>query len=115
MRTRRIYRWLLTSLLPLVILLPAVGGQAAGDPPLVAAARNDDLPTVRALIGKHANVNEPARDGSTALLLATYHSNLEMAQALLAARGPGNTPNHHGITPLPQASRRGMRRSSRRC
>jgi ankyrin repeat protein len=94
-------------LLSLVILLPAVGGQAAGDPPLVAAAKDDDLQAVRALLAKHANVNEPARDGSTALLWATYNSNLEMARALLAAGGPINTPNHYGVTPLLQASRSG--------
>ena len=107
MRTRRTSRWLLTSLLSLVILLPAVGGQAAGDTPLVAAAKNDDLQAVRALIAKRANVNEPARDGSTALLWATYHSNLEMARALIAAGAAVNTPNHYGITPLLQASRSG--------
>jgi ankyrin repeat protein len=91
----------------LVIVLPAVGGQAASDPPLVSAARNNDLDAVRALIGKRANVNEPARDGSTALLWATYHSNLEMARALIAAVSPVNTPNHYGVTPLLQASRSG--------
>ena len=105
MRTRRISRWL--PLLSLVLLLPAVGGQAAGDPPLVVAAKNDDLPAVRALIAKRANVNEPARDGSTALLWATYNSNLDMARALIDAIAPVNTPNHYGITPLLQASRAG--------
>ena len=99
MRTRRISRWLLTSLLlSLVILLPAVGGQAAGDPPLVVAAKNDDLQAVRALIAKRANVNEPARDGSTALLWATYNSNLEMARALIDAvrrRQHAESLRHH--------------------
>ena len=105
MRTRRTFRWL--PLLSLVLLLPAVGGQAAGDPALVVAAKNDDLQAVRALIAKRANVNEPARDGSTALLWAAYHSNLEMARALIDAVAPVNTPNHYGITPLLQASRAG--------
>ena len=107
MRTRRNFRWLLTSLLPLVILLPGVGGQAAGDTPLVAAARNDDLQAVRALIARRPDVNEHAPDGSTALLWATYHSNLEMTRALIAAGAAVNTPNHYGITPLLQASRSG--------
>ena len=107
MRTRLTSRWLLTSLLSLVILLPAVGGQAASDAPLVAAAQNDDLQAVRALIARRANVNEHARDGSTAILWATYHSNLEMARALIAAGAAVNTPNHYGITPLLQASRSG--------
>jgi ankyrin repeat protein len=74
---------------------------------LVVAAKNDDLQAVRALIAKRANVNEPARDGSTALLWATYNSNLEMARALIDAVAPVNTPNHYGITPLLQASRAG--------
>src|SRR4026207_187085 len=105
MRTRRTSRWLLTSLLSLVILFPAVGGQAAGDSPLVAAAKDDDLQPARAPPAKRANVNEHARDGSTAILWATYHSNLEMARALLAANAAVNTPNHYGITPLATARR----------
>ena len=109
MRAQRTSSWLLTSLLSLVILLPAVGvvGGQAGDPPMVAAARNDDLQAVRALITRRANVNEHARDGSTAILWAAYHSNLEMARALIAAGAAVNTPNHYGITPLLQASRSG--------
>jgi ankyrin repeat protein len=91
----------------LVILLPAVGGQAAGDTPLVSAARDGDLQAVRALIAGRANVNEHARDGSTAILWAAYHSNLEMARTLIAAGAAVNTPNHYGITPLLQASRSG--------
>jgi len=108
MRTQRILRCLLTAVLPLAILLPAVGaaGQAA-DTPLVAAARNGDLQAVRSLIAGRANVNEHARDGSTAILWAAYHSNLEMARALIAAGAAVNTPNHYGITPLLQASRSG--------
>ena len=103
------------ALLSLVILLPAVGGQAAGDTPLVAAAKDDDLQAVRALIAKRANVNEPARDGSTALLWATYNSNLEMARALIAA---GAQSTRRIITASRRCFRpaaRAMRRSSRRC
>src|ERR1700726_5036915 len=107
MRTRPTLRRLLTVLLPLVILLPAVGGQAASDAPLVTAARNDDVQAVRALIARRPDVNEHAPDGSTAILWATYHSNLEMGRALIAEGAAVNTPNHYGITPLLQASRSG--------
>jgi ankyrin repeat protein len=109
MRTPRTSTWLRTSLVSLVIVLPAVvaGGQAPGEAPLAAAARNDDLQAVRALIAKRVNVNEHARDGSTAILWAAYHSNLEMARALVAAGAAVNTPNHYGITPLLQAGRSG--------
>src|SRR5580765_6542632 len=107
MRTTRTSWWLLTSMLALIIVLPVLPGQAAGDPPLVAAAKNDDLPAVRQLLAKRVNVNEPARDGSTALLWSAYNSNIEMTRALVAAGAAVNTPNHYGITPLLQASRVG--------
>src|SRR5215467_2141726 len=107
MRTRRNSLWLLTSILALIIVLPVMRGQAAGDPPLVTAAKDDDLAAVRALLAKHVNVNEPARDGSTALLWSAYNANLEMMRALVAAGVAVNTPNHYGITPLLQASRTG--------
>jgi len=107
MRTRRLSAWIATSLLSLAIIFPGVLGHAAGDPSLVTAARNDDLTTVRAQIAKRANVNEPARDGSTALLWAVYNGNQDMTRALVAAGAPVNAPNHYGITPLLQASRTG--------
>ena len=107
MRTRRLSAILATSLLSLAIIFPGVLGHAAGDPSIVTAARNDDMTAVRAQIAKRANVNELARDGSTALLWAVYNGNLEMTRALLAAGAPVNAPNHYGITPLLQASRTG--------
>jgi ankyrin repeat protein len=106
MSIRRTSRSLL-ALLALAILFFAVRGQAAGDPPLVTAAKNDDLQAVRAQLTKGANVNAPGTDGSTALLWSTYNSNIEMTRTLLAAASPVNTPNHYGITPLLQASRAG--------
>jgi uncharacterized protein len=107
MRTRRTFLWLLTSILALIIVLPVLPGQAAGDPLLVSAAKDDDLPAVRALLAKRVNINEPARDGATALLWSAYNGNIEMTRALLAAGAAVNTPNHYGITPLLQASRAG--------
>jgi len=107
MRTRRLSALLTTSLLSLAIIFPGVLGHAAGDPSIVTAARNDDITAVRAQLAKRANVNEVARDGSTALLWAVYNGNQEMTRALLAAGAPVNSPNHYGITPLLQASRTG--------
>ncbi len=99
--------WLLISFLAIVMAFPGGLGQAAGDSPLVQAAREGDIATVRALIAKRADVNETSRDGSTALLWAAYHSDLAMAQALIAAGATTNTPNKYGVTPLLQASRTG--------
>ena len=71
---------------------------------------------VRALIAKRANVNEPARDGSTALLWAAYHSDLEMTRALLAAGAKvelAEQVRHHAAAAGEPHRRR--RRSCRRC
>jgi len=99
--------WLLVSFLAVVMAFPGGLGQAAGDNPVVEAARAGDVATVRALIAKRADVNEPARDGSTALLWAAYHADLAMTQALLTAGAKTNTANKYGVTPLLQASRTG--------
>jgi ankyrin repeat protein len=82
---KRTSGWLSISLSMVLIVVLAGWGQAAGDGALVAAARDGDLQAVRALIAKRANINEPARDGSTALLWAAYHSNVDMVRALVAA------------------------------
>ncbi len=101
-------RWLLI-LLPLIFMpiSVAVLVHATGDPAIVGAARDGDFDAVRALIAKHANVNEPARDGSTALLWAVHHSDLQTVRALIAAGANFVTPNHYGVTPLLEASRSG--------
>ena len=100
-------RVVVVSLLAVVTLLPVLRGQAATDNAVVTAARDGDVRAVRTLIAKRSNVNEPARDGSTALLWAVYHSDLEMTKALLAAGAKVDTPNKYGVTPLIQASRTG--------
>jgi ankyrin repeat protein len=79
----------------------------AADAPTAQAAREDDLAALRALIGGGADVNVAARDGSTALLWAAYHSHADMVEALIAAGAKTDVPNKYGVTPLLQASRTG--------
>jgi ankyrin repeat protein len=104
---QRTSSWLLVSLFALVVTSPVLWGQVATDNPVVAAARDGDLRAVRAQIAKGIKVNDPARDGSTALLWAAYHNDLEMTRALLAAGAKVDAANKYGITPLIQASRTG--------
>src|SRR5688572_19045905 len=105
MRTRgRSIRRLLIALLSLVAVFGVVLGQAS-DPGVVVAARDGDFEAVRALVAKRVNVNEAARDGSTAVLWAVHHSDLKMVRALTAAGANLNTPNRYGVTPLLEASR----------
>lgn len=105
MRTQRTTTVLLSSFF--AILIFGVIGFAAGESPIADAAKRHDAATVRALIAKRANVNDTARDGSTALLWAAYHSDIAMTRALLAAGAKPNIANKYGITPLLQASRIG--------
>jgi len=100
---RRTSRWLFLF----VVVGLSARGFAAGDPPIVSAARDGDIATVRALIARHANVNTQASDGSTALLWAAYQSNADMVRALLGAGAKADLKNQYGVTPLLQASRTG--------
>ena len=80
MQQRGVSWWLaVAAVLAMVIVSASNRGQAAGEPPLVAAARDGDLAAVRSLLAQRADANAAARDGSTALLWATHHSNLDMA------------------------------------
>jgi ankyrin repeat protein len=105
MRTQRTTTILLSSCF--VALFAGIVGFAAGESPLVDAAKRHDATTVRGLIAKRASVNETSRDGSTALLWAAYHSDVAMTRALIAAGANPNLANKYGITPLLQASRTG--------
>jgi ankyrin repeat protein len=101
--------WLCLPLISaLVSVQPNALLQAASTTTAVAdAARADDLAAVHRLIREHVDVNALANDGSSALLWAAYHSNVDMTKALLAAGAVADASNHYGVTPLLQASRNG--------
>src|SRR5262245_14744449 len=108
MSTRgRSIRWLLFSLLSFITIFAAVLVQATGDPAVVVAARDGDFDEVRTLLAKRVDVNDPARDGSTALLWAVHNSDVRMVRALIAAGANFTKPNRYGVTPLLEASRTG--------
>jgi ankyrin repeat protein len=98
---------LLISLLLFVTVFATVLWPAAGDPALVVAVKDGDFAAVRTMLAKTVNVNETARDGSTAVLWAVYQSDIAMVRALVAAGANLNMPNRYGVTPLLQASRTG--------
>jgi len=100
-------RLLLISLLSFLMMSVAVLGPAATDPAVVVAAKDGDFEAVRTLIAKRVDVNETARDGSTALLWAVHNSDVRMARALIGAGANFTTANHYGVTPLLEASRAG--------
>src|SRR5262249_9563893 len=107
-RSGRHMLWSMPLMLGWALVQPNVPLHAASNVAAVAeAAKADDLRAVRKLIKEHADVNTPANDGSTALLWATYHSDVEMTKTLLAAGAWVDAANHYGVTPLLQASRNG--------
>ncbi len=88
----------------MAVLRPAVPlAQSA----ISTAAKAGDRAAVGRLIAGRANVNQPATDGSTALLWAVYNSDLEMVRSLIAAGAKVDQANRYGMTPLLQASRTG--------
>ena len=74
---------------------------------LADAAQKPDAAAVRALLGKHADVNAAQADGTTALHWAAYHDNAEIAAALIGAKANASAANRYGVTPLSLACTNG--------
>jgi uncharacterized protein len=87
--------------------LAAFGCAAAQDLRLVAAARNQDAQTVRALVSQHADANARSDDGSTALLWAAHWNDVDTGKALLGAGADANAANDFRMTPLSEACTNG--------
>jgi len=84
-----------------VLLLAACAPlMAAGETPLVDAARSGDAGAVRAMLARRADVREASGDGSTALHWAAHRDNLAMADALLRAGARVNAATDLGATAL---------------
>jgi ankyrin repeat protein len=96
----------LAILLPLP-MLAATGAVVTADSRLVAAAKNHDLKTVRALVSQHVDVNARSDDGSTALLWAAHANDLETADLVLKAGADANAANDFKMTPLSEACTNG--------
>ena len=59
------------------------------------------------MLQKHADVNAPEPDGSTALHWAAYTDDTETAELLIRAGANAKTTNRYGVTPLALASTNG--------
>jgi len=100
---------------------PNRGNPVGGEPPLVLAVREGAMQVFDALL-RHpgTNVDAPALNGNTALMMAAYKHNKPAAEALIAkgaaVNRPGWTPLHYDalsppasgkFTPLMMAAREG--------
>src|SRR5215469_8164124 len=98
------------------LLLLGAGLASSGLIPSMAAAtlsaladaeEQRDRAGVRALLRNGADVNSSQTDGTTALLWAAYHDDVETARVLIKAGAHVNVANRYGITPLAQACTNG--------
>jgi uncharacterized protein len=102
MCVKRLVEFGMASVFPFLSLI------AAGpDTRLADAAKASDNPAVRSLIARHADVNAPGIDGSTALHWAVYHDDPRIVELLVRARANVNAANRYGIAPLTLASTNG--------
>ena len=85
----------------LVLGICAAGFVLAAEAPIADAAMAGNREAVRALVGKHADVNAAQGDGTTALHWAAFHDDLVLVKALLAAGANPKAATREGaITPL---------------
>jgi len=71
------------------------------------AVQAGDSATVRALVQRKANVNEPQADGTTALHWAARNDDLATATLLLRAGAKADATNRYGLTPVALAAQNG--------
>jgi ankyrin repeat protein len=85
----------------LLALLAVAGlGATRREVPLVAAVRQADTTTVRALLQQHVDVNAPEADGATALHWAVHQDDLATVDLLLHAGAHVTATTRYGVTPL---------------
>src|SRR5689334_11129972 len=95
MRKSRLYlRWLVP------LLSAAILGATGPHSQLIEAIQKTDKTAVRAALQKHADVNEPEPDGTTALHWAVRLNDLETADLLIRAGAHVKAVTRYGVTPL---------------
>ena len=95
--------WLFAGLL--FAALGLAGGAAhAGEPPLVNAVRTENAGAIAQLLSRHADVNKPASDGTTALMWAVHNNNLDLVKQLLKDGADVKAANDYGATAMSEAA-----------
>jgi ankyrin repeat protein len=108
-RTARINGWVVPLLLAIAVTASgAAPASAAGAAHEVAdAVKARDLAALTMLLKRHANVNDPQPDGSTALHWAAHWDDVATVERLLQAGADVNAANRFGVTPVFVASTNG--------
>jgi ankyrin repeat protein len=87
----------------LLVTAIAIGAQGS----LADAVRHGDAATVRAMLGRKADVNASAADGTTALHWAVQRDDAAMVDALLRAGAKAGVATRLGVTPVQLAATNG--------
>ena len=85
----------------LAIALPAISDAAGAD--AAAAAQQQDIRALRALVQRKVDVNTAQPDGTTALHWAVVWNNEDAVNLLLHAGADARARNRYGATPLSEA------------
>jgi ankyrin repeat protein len=83
-----------------VVVSSSMAVMAAGEAPLVDAARAGDVTAIRELLAGRADVRQTSGDGTTALHWASHRDDVAMADALLRAGARVNAVTDLGATAL---------------
>lgn len=89
------------------LLAVAFTAMSAATTDVADAVMRGDLPAVRALLARKADVNTPQADGATALHWAVYRNDLAAVDLLLKAGAHVKVANSFGATPLSLAAQNG--------
>jgi ankyrin repeat protein len=98
------------ALLLAVLAMLATVAIAGINEDLIKEIGSGDLPEVKRLLAKGADVNAKDRDGSTALMIASSLDKPEVVQLLLDEGADVNARNKNGLTALMLASKQGYRK-----
>ena len=100
----------------LCVLCVLCGGEfaAAATSDLADAVMNRDARAVRALTQRHADVNTPQNDGTTALMWAARDDDLDTADLLIRAGARVSSTNRDGVTALQLAAINGSALDARK-
>ena len=71
------------------------------------AAQRRDWQAVRALAGRHSDLNAPQTDGTTALEWAAHWNDVDAVKLLLSSGADPKLANRYGVTPLSEAAAAG--------
>ena len=95
------------SLLAGLLLTGAAFAADPPSPPLVEAARNGDVATVRSLLASGVDPDTTASDGSTAVHWAAHRNHLEILDVLLSAGASPDVLSRYDVAPLTLAAQNG--------